>query len=120
MWRTRPKKVGVTQGSKPHVTAVSKHLVRGLRGMSNISTTALVKSVWIPFGCNLSYASAISAISATRGIISEKFRIYTIYNPHDGEFDISGSDMACCVCARPSRVLGGARVLTVLECWLIV
>ena len=28
-------------------------------------------------------------------------------------FNISGSDQACCVCARPSRVPVGVRVLSV-------
>ena len=54
---------------------------------------------------SLSYTPLISAISALSGINSGDFRICIIYNLQDGEFHISSSDQACCVCVRPSRVL---------------
>ena len=38
----------------------------------------------------------------------------------DGGFNISGSDQACCVCAFPSRVPVGVRVLCVPQWGSIV
>ena len=49
--------------------------------------------------CNLSSSSAIASIPEITGIKSGEFRIHTICNLLNSEFDICGSDQACCVCA---------------------
>ena len=69
----------------------------------------VLKPVGFPFGCTLSRTSAISAISVISGISLGEFRIHTFNNRQDRGFGSSatGSDQACCVCARPSAAQCG-------------
>ena len=80
---------------------------------------AVVKPVRILIGC------AVLVLSHFRDFSNflRKFRripnLY-YYTPQDGGFTISGSDQACFVCARPSGVPVGVRVISVPHCGPIV